>query len=123
MWPDSASEQVPQPDGEDHDDPGDATAAAGTVVPADGSPEPDLSSLPEVIGLEVTRILDAACIAGEQIRLQAAKEAQEARSKAVQAQDEAARAHEEARLAREDADRAREEAGAMRDRIDRKSVV
>jgi hypothetical protein len=119
MWPNSGSEHVPQPDDEDLDDPGDASTAAEAVVPADGAPQLDLSSLPQVVGFEVTRILDAARIAGEQIRVQAMQEAQQARSEAVQARDDAARAHEEARLAREDADRARAEAVSVRGRVAR----
>jgi hypothetical protein len=118
MWPAAGSEDAP-PDGEEHHDPGDVPAAAEAVAPPGGSPQLDLASLPEVIGFEVTRILDAARIAGEQIKGHALDEAREARSEAVLAREEASRAREEARLAREDADRAREEAGSMRSRIAR----
>jgi hypothetical protein len=118
MEPDPGSEHVAPPDGEDHGEPGDAPPADENV-PVDGSPELDLSRLPQVIGLEVTRILDATRVAGEQIRVQALQEAEEARSEAVQARDDAARAHEEARLAREDAERARDEAVSVRGRVAR----
>jgi hypothetical protein len=119
MWPAEGTEQAHQPEGEDHVDPGGEPVAAEVVVPAGGAVELDLSRLPETIGLEVTRILDAARAAGEQIRGQAVEEAREARSEAERARGEADRAHEEARLAREDAHRAREEAASMRARIAR----
>jgi hypothetical protein len=119
MVPDPGSEHVASPDGEDHGEPGDAPAAAETTVPMDGPPELDLSSLPQVIGLQVTRILHAARVAGDQIRDQAMKDAEEARTEAVHARDDAARAREELRLAREDADRARDEAVSVRGRIAR----
>jgi hypothetical protein len=119
MWPADGSEHAPPSDGGEHHAPGDVPPAAEAVTPPGGPFHLDLTSLPEVIGFEVTRILDAARIAGEQIKSQALDEAREARSEAVQAGHEAAQAHEEARLAREDADRARGEAGSMRSRIAR----
>jgi hypothetical protein len=118
MEPDHGSEHVAPTDAEDHGEPGDAPAA-DEMASVDGPSELDLASLPQVIGLEVTRILDAARVAGEQIRDQAMQEAEQARTEAVHARDDAARAREELRLAREDADRAREEAVSVRSRIAR----
>ena len=118
MEPDPGSEHVAPPDGEHHGETGEVPAAA-EMVSVHGPSEFDPSTLPRVIGLEVTRILDAARVAGEQIRVQAVKEAEEALSEAAQARDDVARAHEEARLAREDAERAREEAISVRGRVAR----